>query len=952
LNLSPNSFPLGGRVGFGVALGLAVVAFFGGCYATWTKFKAWRLGRQAASQSLPGDDGSDGGDGADPGLIFEDPGMLPPIPPLPSGEQVEKAAASAAAAVTSQAGGESATPIAILEAISSPGSVAPANVSFPGTGGATPSELIGEDLQAPSGMSHPGQAEVQLFPEMAVSAPPSDGLDSMELFPGLTPGQSGEAVSPDLDPHGPEEDQADQLFLAEMEAKLAEDPNNLEALEWMAYMQFKQGEVNQAIHTYLKLINIIPAKPDYRFYLAQSYQKAGYLAEAQQTYEQILLLAPPPAMEAQVRTRLEGVSEGASAEGQVEIEVFGTEEMPSASRAEVGGAEDIGTGGDQGEISEVLTQYTAGDGSGTEELEEKLSRDPGNVQLLDWLAFMYYSNNDIEKARDAYQRLIDLDGENQSAYYYLGNTHFKLDHVSEAFGCWEELLFLFPKGRFARKTRRRLKEVKSRLKAEGKEIPVVPTPGQAAAAPAPQPDAEAPVLVPSSAPEPASPSVAVGASAPLPLADTPQSVGVEVSITAPVQAMAPPPVFHPQPAVPVQPTAPEFVFQPLVGEASVASAPAPAPAQPVVVEETPAAHDLLATNDLLLEDLHELASRVLDEPMEGGLNIQVEAVTEAPKAPRLDADRILKSGSISELEALFLQDPSSIRVHRKLARAYLKAGDMEAAVEAFQDLAASVEGPGPLYDVGRALLAAGQATEAVERFEELLERYPESKEAGNALQLLVKARSAQRKQRPSAPSKSYQGLDDLVAAETAVGTPAPKLPPELTGDPDPAPAPAPAPAPTPVFAEAGTPAAAPPSSLGVNMTPVIGEERFNALMSTFLTEDRDRWVRFAGKVGGLSKAVLQNVEKLLSKEPENTQAREFLAYLYLSMGRSAAAVKVFKSLVDRRPGDARYTLYQGNALLAAGNANEAVGCWREAQAMDPEASPGMMAAFLLKTLKV
>ena len=40
------------------------------------------------------------------------------------------------------------------------------------------------------------------------------------------------------------------------------------------------------------------------------------------------------------------------------------------------------------------------------ELEKKLEKDPHNVQLLDWLAFMYYSNNELEKARGAYERLV------------------------------------------------------------------------------------------------------------------------------------------------------------------------------------------------------------------------------------------------------------------------------------------------------------------------------------------------------------------------------------------------------------------------------------------------------------------------------------------------------------------------------------------------------------------
>ncbi|HNV72226.1 MAG TPA: hypothetical protein PKO06_21135, partial [Candidatus Ozemobacteraceae bacterium] len=44
------------------------------------------------------------------------------------------------------------------------------------------------------------------------------------------------------------------------------------------------------------------------------------------------------------------------------------------------------------EEQELLTKYTAGTGEGIAEVEKLLVSDPNNVDLLDWLAFMYYSN--------------------------------------------------------------------------------------------------------------------------------------------------------------------------------------------------------------------------------------------------------------------------------------------------------------------------------------------------------------------------------------------------------------------------------------------------------------------------------------------------------------------------------------------------------------------------------
>ena len=57
------------------------------------------------------------------------------------------------------------------------------------------------------------------------------------------------------------------------------------------------------------------------------------------------------------------------------------------------------------EAGEILTKYTSGSGEGIPEVEKLLEGDPNNVDLLDWLAFMYYSNDNIDKAIETYTRL-------------------------------------------------------------------------------------------------------------------------------------------------------------------------------------------------------------------------------------------------------------------------------------------------------------------------------------------------------------------------------------------------------------------------------------------------------------------------------------------------------------------------------------------------------------------
>lgn len=115
----------------------------------------------------------------------------------------------------------------------------------------------------------------------------------------------------------------------------------------------------------------------------------------------------------------------------------------------------VTTGADQ-EAQALLTQYTSGDGGGVEEMERMLERDPNNLQLLDWLAFMYYSNNDAVKAIATYRRIIAIEPNNASQHYYLGNCFFKNNEIERAIEEWNLVVQLKPGSKYARKAQERM----------------------------------------------------------------------------------------------------------------------------------------------------------------------------------------------------------------------------------------------------------------------------------------------------------------------------------------------------------------------------------------------------------------------------------------------------------------------------------------------------------------
>jgi tetratricopeptide (TPR) repeat protein len=116
------------------------------------------------------------------------------------------------------------------------------------------------------------------------------------------------------------------------------------------------------------------------------------------------------------------------------------------------------------EESELLTKYTAGSGDGIQEVEKLLEGDPGNVDLLDWLAFMYYSNNEIDKAIDTYKRALEIRPDNENQHYYLGNSYYKKNMMDEAKKSWSEVIRLKPSSKIAKNAQERIEFLKSQGK--------------------------------------------------------------------------------------------------------------------------------------------------------------------------------------------------------------------------------------------------------------------------------------------------------------------------------------------------------------------------------------------------------------------------------------------------------------------------------------------------------
>ncbi|MFC1746041.1 tetratricopeptide repeat protein [Candidatus Riflebacteria bacterium] len=106
---------------------------------------------------------------------------------------------------------------------------------------------------------------------------------------------------------------------------------------------------------------------------------------------------------------------------------------------------------------DIMTKYAEGTGEGIEEVKMVLEADPNNVDLLDWLAFMYYSNKKIDEAIETYKKALAINPNNENHHYYLANSYFKKGMVVEAKKEWEQVIKLAPDSKMATNAEERIK---------------------------------------------------------------------------------------------------------------------------------------------------------------------------------------------------------------------------------------------------------------------------------------------------------------------------------------------------------------------------------------------------------------------------------------------------------------------------------------------------------------
>jgi len=223
--------------------------------------------------------------------------------------------------------------------------------------------------------------------------------------------------------------------VATVEEQLARDPDNVMLLDWYAFLLYSTGRYADAAKRYERLIETSKASAPRLYYLGSSYLAQHRMQDALVCWQHLKKWFPDSPLLRRVDAKVAKLQQAVQAAPATE---------PAAA--------------DPLEFTD-FTKYARSDGSGIAEVESLLGQDPDNVAVLDWAAFLNYSNGQFDRALVLYKNLIEKDPENLQAYYYVGNIFCRTGRYPEAARHWRILLERFPDHKLARRAKPRLQKI-------------------------------------------------------------------------------------------------------------------------------------------------------------------------------------------------------------------------------------------------------------------------------------------------------------------------------------------------------------------------------------------------------------------------------------------------------------------------------------------------------------
>ena len=313
-------------------------------------------------------------------------------------------------------------------------------------------------------------------------------------------------------------DTSDTTDISIIKERLDKDPDNVALLDWYGFRLYSEGMITEAVSVYQRLVNSAGNPTEEAiYYLGNCFLKMYKYREARKTWEHLLELYPDGELAGKARQKLEKLAEledrdrekrrrasaGGSGMGRMKPKrvVSSTKNKPvkplsaigsivdtvdKASSAKLDPLASLPSVPDEQQV--VFTEYHSGDGSGTEEVEKMLSTDPDNPELLDWAAFMNYTNNNFERALELYHKVLTINDDVPQTYYYLGTIYGRLEKYDEAHKYWSILSTRYPDDKVTKKVIPKLDSIKAKAEAMVSSTDSVGSPSIDSSAGAPSPE--------------------------------------------------------------------------------------------------------------------------------------------------------------------------------------------------------------------------------------------------------------------------------------------------------------------------------------------------------------------------------------------------------------------------------------------------------------------------------
>ena len=660
------------------------------------------------------------------------------------------------------------------------------------------------------------------------------------------------------------------------------------------------------------------------------------------------------------------------------------------------GSTDGDASGEQPLSATDLDSSTAGK---IADMEAKVAADPDNTELLDWLAFLYYSNDMAQKAIETYGTLIRVDPDICSSYYYMGNAFLKLEQEQNARDIFQYLIEEYPENKFAKKATAKLQQFAEfeafdtaeaeeavRVQAEAEEAARVQAEAEEAARV--QAEAEEAARVQAEAEEAARVQAEAEEAARVQAeAEEAARVQAEAEEAARVQAEA-------EEAARVQAEAEEVArVQAEAEEAARVQAEAEEAARVQAEAEEAARVQAEAEEAARVQAEAEEAARVQAEAeetarvqaeAEEAARVQAEAEeaarvqAEAEEATRVQAEAEEVSfpsefGAIEALEMAYSQEPDNFEVLALLAETYLEYDMWDKAEAAF----ISLEEEGHLSDDilfhwGTVCIKLGDPEEAITQWNRLLCDYPQSEYVPQVISRLIDAKKAVKaktaetyaQEQLEADGEAERALAEQAAAEQAAAEQAAAeqaaaeqaaaeqaavdsfpnggMSLDLSGLASFLPPSAKASDPLP---------SSPPSEKIVSEMTEKEEKRMKLLLKDAFPDDQKMWKTNISELGGVDSGVSSRLEVYLEKHLEQWPAWEFLGFCYQVQGLYTFALRVYQYLLQNFPEEPRYHYYIGNVYSFRKKRKEAMRHYADALTLDPDGLVGNRALKKISKLK-